>query len=196
MTKKICSFCGRSEKDVKLLDFGGQRRFFQRASVQKFVCRCIGFSDFHDVNTIFGSGGNLNNLPADIFAGAVKFMPFEGGDDKHLDSFPPHTQPHQLHRKGFSGSAGSQNRHICVLVNFRVENIDNNKGIIDFIGSKKDTVVVTEFKGSERIAACCSRGQHVSFGTSIQMLFQICQRERRQNRLFFPERAGTDVQIL
>ena len=65
----------------------------------------------------------MNELAADVFAGPVKLMALERRDDKHLDTLAPHPQRHELHGKGFSRAAGSQDRHVRVLVDLGIENI-------------------------------------------------------------------------
>ena len=64
----------QGKENVEPLYLGGKLRFFRLRPVQQIICGGIHLPDFHDIDTVPGSGGNLDELPADIAAGTVKFM--------------------------------------------------------------------------------------------------------------------------
>ena len=132
----------------------------------------------------------MNELAADVFAGPVKLMALEGCDDKHLDTLAPHPQCHKLHGKGFSRAAGSQDRHVRILVDLGIEDIHDDKGIVDFVCPKQDTIVIAQLESRKQVTACGAGRQHVALGAPKQMLFQTGERQRRQKSLLFPKRAG------
>ena len=85
--------------------------------------------DLHDVDAVLRSRRYGDKLSADVGTGPVKLMPFERRDDKDLNSLAAHTQSHQLKCKGFSGSAGSENGDIGILVDAGIEDVHDDERI-------------------------------------------------------------------
>ena len=57
---------------------------------------------------------------------------------KDLNSLAAHAQSHQLKRKGFSGSAGSENGDIGILVDAGIEDVHDDERIVVFIDAEKN----------------------------------------------------------
>ena len=115
------------------LNFGRQQRFFRTGAIQQIVHRLICLADLHDVDAVLGCRGYGNELTADIGTGPMKLVSFERCDDKDLNSLAAHAQSHQLKRKGFSGSAGSENSNIGILVDTGIKDIHDDERIVVFI---------------------------------------------------------------
>ena len=127
------------------LNFGCQQRFFRAGAIQQIVHGLICLADLHDVDAVLRSRRYGDKLSADVGTGPVKLMPFERRDDKDLNSLAAHTQSHQLKCKGFSGSAGSENGDIGILVDAGIEDVHDDERIVVFIDAEKNTVVITQF---------------------------------------------------
>ena len=160
------------------LNFGRQQRFFRAGSIQQIVHRLICLADLHDIDAVLGCRGYGNELTADIGTGPVKLMPFERRDDKDLNSLAAHTQSHQLKRKGFSGSAGSENGDICVLVDAGIKDVHDDERIVVFIDAEKNTVVIAHLIAGEGITAGGSRCQNIPLRPLIELALQRNQRKR------------------
>ena len=63
------------------------------------------------------------------------------------DLFPPHSQRHQLHGKGFAGTARAKDRDIGVLTDRRIEDVHDNEGTIVLVDAQQDTVIITHLRG-------------------------------------------------
>ena len=92
----------QTEKDVQSLDLGCQCRLFNHNAVKQFVSRFVRLSYFHYVDAVFRCRRDLYKLAADILTGTIKLVSLQWCYNKHLNTFSPHTESHQLHKKGFS----------------------------------------------------------------------------------------------
>ena len=110
-----------------------------------------------------------NELTADIGTGPMKLVSFERRDDEDLNSLAAHTQGHQLKRKGFSGSAGSENGNIGILVDAGIKDIHDDERIVVFIDTEKNTVVIAHLIAGEGIAAGSSRCQNIPLRPLIEL---------------------------
>ena len=99
----------------------------------------------------------------------MKLVSFERRDDKDLNSLAAHAQSHQLKCKGFSGSAGSENGYIGILVDAGIEDVHDDERIVVFIDAEKNTVV---------IAPGGSRCQNIPLRPLIELALQRNQRKR------------------
>lgn len=54
-----------------------------------------------------------------------------------------HPESHSLHGEGFSGSGCSKNGNVGILILFGVKNIGDDQGVIMFVDTKKNAVVIT-----------------------------------------------------
>ncbi len=149
------------------LNFGCQQRFFRAGAIQQIVHGLICLADLHDVDAVLRSRRYGDKLSADVGTGPVKLMPFERRDDKDLNSLAAHTQSHQLKCKGFSGSAGSENGDIGILVDAGIEDVHDDERIVVFIDAEKNTVVITHLIAGEGIAAGSSRCQNITLKLNI-----------------------------
>ena len=102
----------------------------------------------------------------------MKLMPFERRDDKDLNSLAAHAQSHQLKRKGFSGSAGSENGDIGILVDAGIEDVHDDERIIVFIDAEKNTVVITHLIACKWIAAGRAGGKDIALRPLVELAFQ------------------------
>ena len=126
----------------------------------------------------------------------MKLMPFERRDDKDLNSLAAHTQSHQLKCKGFSGSAGSENGDIGILVDAGIEDVHDDERIVVFIDAEKNTVVIAHLIAGEGIAAGSSRCQNITLRPLIELALQRSQRERGQKSLLLTKGTGLHIHIL
>ena len=168
----------QAEKDVQLLNFGGKLRFLNRSAVQQFIHRPIGLAYLHDIDAVFRCRRDLNELAARIAAGTQKFVPFQRSNDEYLGAFSPHPQCHQLQGEGFACAAGPHDCNVGVLIGCGIENIHDHKGIVIFVDAEQNAIVIAQLISGKGIAACSPACQHIALGALIQMLFQICQRQR------------------
>ena len=81
----------QTEKYVELLDFGGQFGELDPRPVQKLADRPIHLADLHHIDAVRAGRGNLDELPAHIGTGTVKFMPFQRCNNENGNVFPPHS---------------------------------------------------------------------------------------------------------
>ena len=153
-------------------------------------------ANFHYIDTVWACRGNRNKLTAHIGAGPVELMAFQWGDNKNRNAFASHAECHQLHGKGLTCSAGSQNRHISVLINCGIKDIYNDERAVVFIDTQQNPVVITHLITRKGIAAGSAACQKVTFTALIQFLFRRNQRQRRQKRLLATKMAVADVHIL
>lgn len=149
------------------LNFGCQQRFFRAGAIQQIVHGLICLADLHDVDAVLRSRRYGDKLSADVGTGPVKLMPFERRDDKDLNSLAAHTQSHQLKCKGFSGSAGSENGDIGILVDAGIEDVHDDERIVVFIDAEKNTVVIAHLIAGEGITAGGSRCQNIPLKLNI-----------------------------
>ena len=96
-------------------------------------------------------------------------MALEGGQDKHLDTFAAHPKGHELKREGLSCAAGSQNRHVAVFVDLGIEDVDDDKRVVEFIGAEQNAIVITELIRGKGIAACRTQRQDIPFRAFIEL---------------------------
>ena len=186
----------QAEKDVQPLDLGGQHGVLHGAAVELFIDRAACLPDFHDVDAVGGCGRDLDERPADVGAGTVKFVPFERRNDEHLNPFSPHPQRHELHGKGLSAAARAENGDVGVFVDARIKDVHDDKRIVVFVDAEQDTVVVTQLIRRERIAACCAQRQHIPLAAFKERFIQLHERKRRSERLFLTEVAVLHVHVL
>ena len=169
---------------------------FDRAAVELFIDRAVCLSDLHDVDAVGRGGRDLDERPADVGAGTVKFVPFERRDDEHLNPFSPHPQRHELHGKGLSAAARAENGNIGVFVDTRIKDVHDDERIVMLVDAEQDTVVVTQLIRRERIAACCAQRQHIPLAAFKERFVQLHKRKRRPERLLLTEIAALHVHIL
>lgn len=157
----------KAEEDVQLLNLTGKHGLINVRRIQQIGDRSICPADLHDVDTVRGCRGDLNELTADVVAGTVEFVAFQRCDDKGLDVLPPHTERHQLHRKGLTGTGGTEDRHVCVFIDAAIEDVHNNQRIVMLVDPEQNAVIIAHLKARERITACHTGGQDVAFGSGI-----------------------------
>ena len=168
----------QAEKNMKPLNFGGQHGVLHRAAVELFIDRAIRLPDFHDVDAVGGCGRDLDERPADVGAGPVKFVTFERCDDEHLNPFAPHPQRHELHGKGLAAAARAENGDVGVFVDTRIKDVHDDKRIVVLVDTEQNAVVVTQLIRRERIAACCAQCQHVPLAAFKERFIQLHERKR------------------
>ena len=186
----------QAEKDVQPLDLGGQHGVLHGAAVELLIDRAVCLPDLHDVDAVGGCGRDLDERPADVGAGTVKFVPFERRDDKHLNPFSPHPQRHELHSKGLAAAARAENGNVGVFVDTRIKDVHDDERIVMLVDAEQDAVVVTQLIRRERIAACCAQRQHVPLTALKERFIQLHERKRRPKRLFLTEAAALHIHIL
>ena len=94
-------------------------------------------------------------------------MPFQRSDDKYLGAFSPHPQCHQLQGEGFTCTAGSHDRNVGVLIDCGIENVHDHKGVVVFVNTEQNAVIVAQLISGKGIAACCPACQHIALGALI-----------------------------
>lgn len=105
-------------------------------------------------------------------------MALQRGHDEYLNPFSPHTKGHKLQQEGFAGSRCAENRNIGILINQGIENIHNGKGVVKFVDSQQNAVIIAHLKADKGITACNARCKRIPLGAGIQVLFQRYQRQR------------------
>lgn len=186
----------QAEKDVQPLDLGSQHGVLHGAAVELFIDRAVCLPDLHDVDAVGGCGRDLDERPADVGAGPMKFVPFERRDDKHLDTLTPHPQRHELHGKGLAAAARAENGDVSVFVDTRIKDVHNDKRIVVLVDAEQNTVVVAQLIRCERIAACRAQCQHVPLAAFKERFIQLHERKRRPKRLLLTEITALHVHIL
>ena len=91
-------------------------------------------------------------------AGTFKFVSFERRKDKALDASHPHPERHNLHGIGLTCTRCTTDRKVGILVDFRVEGINNTQRIIVSVQPQEDTVVIGQFKAGKHICGRRSTG--------------------------------------
>ena len=165
-------------------------------AVELLIDRAIRLPDLHDVDAVGGCGRDLDERPADVGAGTVKFVTFERRDDKHLDTLTPHPQRHELHGKGLAASARAENGNVGVFVDTRIKDVHDDERIVMLVDAEQDAVVITQLIRRERIAACCAQRQHIPLTAFKERFIQLYERKRRAERLFLTEIAVLHIHIL
>ena len=186
----------QGEEDVQPLDFGGEHRLFDARSIQQLVSGFVHLADLHNVDAVLRCRRDLNELTADVGAGAVELMAFQRRDDEHLNALAAHPCRHELHREALSGSAGAENGNVGVLIYAGVKDIHDDEAVVMLVDAQQDAVVVAHLIGCERVAACRTERQYVALRPLKQSALQRNQRQRRQKSLFLAKGAGLHVHIL
>ena len=169
----------QGEEDVKPLNFRSQQGFLHTRSVQHFIHRAVYLPNRHDVDTILGGRGDLDELAADVGAGSVELMALQRRHNKDLDALAPHPGGHELHGKTLARAAGAQNRYVGVLVDPAIKDVHNDEGVVVLVDTQKDAVVITHLITGKGIAACRAQGQHVALGAFKKAVLQADQRQGR-----------------
>ena len=186
----------KAEKDMKPLNFGGKHGMLNGAAIQLFIDRAVCLPDFHDIDTVRRSRGDLNERAADVGTGPVKFVPFERRDDEHLNPFAPHSQRHELHGKGLATAARAENGDVGVFVDAGIKDVHNDERIVVFVDTEQNAVVIAQLIRRERIAACRAQCQHIPFAALKERFIQLHKRKRRSECLLLTEIAALHVHIL
>ena len=123
-------------------------------------------------------------------------MSFQWSNDKYLNAFPAHPESHSLHGEGFSGSGCSKNGNVGILILFGVKNIGDDQGVIMFVDTKKNAVVITNAITDKWITACRTGSQRIAFGKFVKFFVQADQRKRRQESLLLQKVTGAKIHVL
>ena len=153
---------------MEALDLCRQHGFLHTRAVQQFIYGSVHLSDLHDIDTVLGGWRDRYKLPANIGAGPVEFMALQRSNNKDLDTLTPHTCCHQLHTKTLAGAAGAKNGNIGILVDPAVKDVHDDQGVVVFVDSKQDAVVIPHFIAGKGIPACRTQRQHIALGSLIQ----------------------------
>ena len=108
----------------------------------------------------------------------MKLVALQGSHDKYLYALAPHTQGHELHRKGLAGAAGPKNGNVGVFVDAGIENVHNDERIVVLVDAEKNAVVITHLIACKWIAAGSSRCQNITLRPLIELALQRNQRKR------------------
>ena len=164
---------------MQSLNFRGQHGLLHTWPVQHFIHRAVHLADGHDIDTILGGRGDLDELAADIGAGPVELMALQRCHNKDLNALAPHPGGHELHGKALACTAGAQDRYVGVLVNPAVEDVHNDEGVVVLIDAQEDAVVITHLIAGKGVAACRSQGQYVALGAFKETALQADQGQGR-----------------
>ena len=186
----------QAEKDVQPLDLGGQHGVLHGAAVKLFIDRTVCLSDLHDVDAVGRCRRDLDERPADVGAGPMKFVTFERRNDEHLNPFSPHPQRHELHSKGLAAAARAENGDVGIFVDTRIKDIYDDKRIVVFVDAEQDAVVITQLIRRERIAACRAQRQHIPLTALKERFIQLHERKGGAECLLLTEIAALHIHIL
>ena len=185
-----------TEKCMQPLNFGRQQRFFYAGAVQQIVHGLICLADLHDVDAVLRSRRYGDKLTADVGTGPVKLVALQGSHDKYLYAFAPHTQGHELHRKGLAGSAGPKNGDIGILVDAGIENVHNDERIVVLVDAEKNAIVITHLIACKWIAAGRAGGKDIALRPLVELAFQRDQGQRGQKSLLLTKGTGLNIHVL
>ena len=87
-------------------------------------------------------------------------------------AFAPHTQGHELHRKGLAGAAGPKNGNVGVFVDAGIENVHNDERIVVLVDAEKNAVVITHLIACKWIAAGRTGGKDIALRPLVELAFQ------------------------
>ena len=138
---------------MQLLDLPGQDGVLIDDAVNDCIGSLIDAPDLHDVDTLLGRRANGDELTSHILAGTQEFVTFQRRKDKHLCSFPPHSECEQLHCEGFARSRGADNCHIRVFIDTRIEDIHDHETVVVLVHTQQYAVLVGHLIGGEGVAA-------------------------------------------
>ena len=96
----------QGEENMKSLNFRSQQGLLHTGSVQHFIHGTVYLADRHDIDTILGGRGDLDELAADIGASPVELMALQRRNNKDLNALTPHPGGHELHGKTLARATG------------------------------------------------------------------------------------------
>ena len=169
----------QGEKDVEPLDLRSQQRFLHTGAVQHFIHGAVHLADGHNIDTVPGSRGDLDELAADVGTGPVELMALQWSHNKDLDALAPHPGGHELHGKTFARAAGAQNRYVGVLIDPAVEDVYNDEGVVVLVDAQEDAVIIAHLITGEGVAAGRAQGQHIALGPFKEAALQADQGQGR-----------------
>ena len=185
------------EEGHELLDLPRQHgvHFAVVQLVNELHFRRNGVADLHDVDAVRRTRRDLDELSADLFAGAAEFVSLDRGEDKALDAAHPHPQGQKLHGEGFAGAAGAQQVQIRVLVLFGVEEIHDAERIVVPVDAQQYARVVGHLKACEHVRGGSAGGEYIPSGLALQPGVDLQEGHDRGKSRLLLEAAIADVHI-
>ena len=115
----------QGKEHMQALYFKGKLRCFPSDSIDHMVCRIIFFPDLHDINAGAPTWGKFDIGAIHIVAEPFILMSFIRSDDKRLDLLLPEPFGKKLNRIRLSGSAGSHDRNIGILITGGIKKVSH-----------------------------------------------------------------------
>ena len=110
---------------MQALYFKGKLRCFPSDSIDHMVCRIIFFPDLHDINAGAPTWGKFDIGAIHIVAEPFILMSFIRSNDKRLDLLLPEPFGKKLDRIRLSGSAGSHDCNIGILITGGIKKVSH-----------------------------------------------------------------------
>ena len=122
-------------------------------------------------------------------------MPLDGSNDITLDSTHSHTKSQQLQCEGLTCTGCSAHSKIRILVDLRIEKVNNTKRVVMAVNTQQHAGVIRHFKAGEHIRGCGAAGQHIALGLFQKLGADLKKRHHAAQCLFLLESAFTQVHI-
>ena len=160
----------QGEKDHQLLHLPGQHGVNVAVIqlVDQLHLRGDGGADLHDVDTGGRAGSQLDIGAAHFVAGPFELVPLQRCQDKALDAPHPHPQGHDLHGVGLARPGGAADGEVGVLVDLRIERVNDAQGVVVPVEAQQDTVIVGQLEAGEHIGGGGPAGQNIALGFALQ----------------------------
>ena len=156
----------QGEENHQLLDLPGQHGVHVVVIhlVDQLHLRADGMPDLHHIDAVWRAGSDPDELSADPRAGSLEFMALDGGDDIALDTPHAHPQGKKLQSEGLARTGGAAHGQIGILVDLRVEQVNDAQGVVVPVHSQKDSGIIGHLEACEHIGRSGAAGQHIALG--------------------------------
>ena len=98
--------------------------------------------------------------------------------------------------KGLACSGGSDDGHIRIFIDPRIEDIDDNQAVVELVDTEQDPVLIRHLIAREGVAACCGRSKHIPLAALEQFLIQFAKGHDCGHRLLLTESAYPEIHVL
>ena len=171
----------QAEEDHQLLDLSGQHgvHVIVIHLIDQLHFRADGMADLHNIDAVRGSRSDFDELSADLTAGSLKFMALDGGNDIALDAAHSHTQGQQLQREGLTGTGGTAHGQVRILIDLRIEEVNDAKRVIVPVHTQQDTGIIRHFEAGEHIGGSSTAGQHIALCLLEKLWADLQKRHNR-----------------
>ena len=135
--------------------------------------------DLHNIDTVRGTGSDLDKLAADLIAGSTEFVSLDGRQNVALNAAHPHPKSQKLHGEGLACARCAQQVQVGIFIYLCVEQIHDAQGVVVSVDAQQHAIVVRQLKAGEDIAGCGAAGQHIALRLFLKLGRDFQERHHR-----------------